>query len=474
MATTSSWTPPPGRHAVNIGSSLHRAIKNRKLKGSPAPTTKRSNLPERDFYSFKFNFKNKHIDASQPASLKKGTDNASIQAEFPGDQLGEAYSFNGTEHPARDVECMLIYDEDTGQYTLEKLESYVTLRYNRKVMVSPRSASPALSAAGKGKAKQEDYETTLPVKEEEEEGEADVDDLDELLRQTIADEPEEGEEIELPRKPISPPKPQPPPPPAKARPTKPLPQSRVELPSKVSSPPAPPPVAAPASQAPHPKPSKPMQAKPKKTKAAPPPPPSPPNLYPDEEVIELPKPSKRARLSPPQPPQPPPRARSPVSLSLPGGSTPAFAPPPAPVVSKPVISRNIPAPIPPPPQPVMPASPPLAQADSDDDDDDDDEDWEQIPTATTSIPQAEADYEASLEQDIFGGFGDDDGGEDIDANDLEQMMNEQLDSDDDEMVPVLPEPDRNAKPMSLNEMVTGVPAVDSDDDYSSSDESDDD
>ena len=50
-----SWTPAPGRHAVNIGPSLGKALKARKLKASPGAmaTTKRSNLPERDFYSFR-------------------------------------------------------------------------------------------------------------------------------------------------------------------------------------------------------------------------------------------------------------------------------------------------------------------------------------------------------------------------------------------------------------------------------------
>ena len=49
-----SWTPAPGRHAVNIGPSLGKVLKARKLKGSPGgatATTKR--FPERDFYSFR-------------------------------------------------------------------------------------------------------------------------------------------------------------------------------------------------------------------------------------------------------------------------------------------------------------------------------------------------------------------------------------------------------------------------------------
>ena len=69
------------------------------------------------------------------------------------------------------------------------------------------------------------------------------------------------------------------------------------------------------------------------------------------------------------------------------------------------MPRNIPpAPV---PQPEIPPSPPIMQLDSDDDDE---EDWEQVPTVTPVIVQP--DYEAELEEAIFGdGFSDADGGE---------------------------------------------------------------
>jgi neural Wiskott-Aldrich syndrome protein len=50
MATTdNSWMPAGGRHPVGVGSSLGRALKARK----GAPPTKKANLPDRDFYSFR-------------------------------------------------------------------------------------------------------------------------------------------------------------------------------------------------------------------------------------------------------------------------------------------------------------------------------------------------------------------------------------------------------------------------------------
>src|SRR6266568_810905 len=92
-SSSSSRMLQPGRHTVNIGSSLGRALKARKLKGSPAPMTiKRSNLPERDFYAFKcmseflvsadaltyclVKFKSQSVDRTKPATVevKPGTD----------------------------------------------------------------------------------------------------------------------------------------------------------------------------------------------------------------------------------------------------------------------------------------------------------------------------------------------------------------------------------------------------------------
>ena len=50
MATANiSWMPASGRHQIAVGSSLGRALKARK----GAPPTKKANLPDRDFYSFR-------------------------------------------------------------------------------------------------------------------------------------------------------------------------------------------------------------------------------------------------------------------------------------------------------------------------------------------------------------------------------------------------------------------------------------
>ena len=107
-----SWAPAPGRHAVNIGPSLGKALKARKLKASPGATatTKRSNLPERDFYSFRctfitlislaraitdswhvhaVNFKPPSIDTTKPATIdvQRNADVTKVFTEYPSDQV---------------------------------------------------------------------------------------------------------------------------------------------------------------------------------------------------------------------------------------------------------------------------------------------------------------------------------------------------------------------------------------------------
>ncbi|KAF5322862.1 hypothetical protein D9619_001245 [Psilocybe cf. subviscida] len=501
MASSStSWMPPAGKYPVNIGSSLGRAIKNRKLKDSPAPTTaRRSNLPEREFYSFKFNFKPVSIDTTKPATLdiKKGATNTQVVAEYPATHSGQVHPFDGSELRAKDVDCVLIYDEDTGQYTIEKVESFINLSSLRMKAASPRTAigspaaasTPASTSSVKGKSSSAD------------------DDVDVVAQRDEEEEREEGEEIELPPPravkplPASRLSPKPPPPPA--------PQLRAPPPPTVSAPamkkPSPPPPAA--KPRPQPRPKKPKPA-------APAPAPAPTTSYSNEEVFDVVRPTKRGRPSPPpapapkpapppvrKPPAPPPApvVRPPVSLSLPGGPAVFEPPPPAvPVAASAALSLPIAA------LPVVssePASPQMIGSDSEDDDD-----WEQVPTTAppppmTSLPVTAAvnnfmdspeagTFNDTLFEEIdgdalFGDDGDDgdgDEGEEIDADMLEGVLNETLedvDSDEDFIGAAVEKAVDDAPPrqpiMSLNRFADGgVTVNDSDEDFSSSDESDDD
>lgn len=76
-------------------------------------------------------------------------------------QPGETHVFVGGETIAKEWECVLIYDEEQDvssdfihcfvlklyyqTYTLEKLDSYMTLRYDRKV-ASPERSNPRMSS----------------------------------------------------------------------------------------------------------------------------------------------------------------------------------------------------------------------------------------------------------------------------------------------------------------------------------------
>lgn len=138
--------PVQGKHNVLIGSSLKRALKARK-GGVPPP--KNGKLPHKDFYSFRYNFKPESVDATKPGSIevKKGREATTVSVERASTQTGEGHVFVGQEHPAREWDCVLIYDEDINAFTLEKLDSYVALTYDRKTFHAPRpAASPASPA----------------------------------------------------------------------------------------------------------------------------------------------------------------------------------------------------------------------------------------------------------------------------------------------------------------------------------------
>ena len=242
-----------------------------------------------------------------------------------------------------------------------------------------------------------------------------------------------------------------------------------------------------------------------------------PAPYADEEVIEFGRPAKRPRQSTPQRTLLPPTPPATVTLSLPGGSS-SFAPPPPPPGShNPRGTGSSSRDVPPPAVPAalslptsVPASPPMMGQYSDEE-----EDWDEVSTANLALAPSQSNsnvddkpvaYDLALEQDIFGDVfeevdGDDattaqqpynDGGdgeeEEIDMNAFEQELNEHMevvdDSDEDVFggLDVDLEPQdlhdgggTTRQPISLNRLVSGGIGVEmSEEDYSSSDDSDED
>ncbi|KAG2148022.1 RNA polymerase II transcription elongation factor-domain-containing protein [Suillus clintonianus] len=216
MATADTqWMPTTGRHSVAIGTSLRRALKARKGVAPP----KRSNLPDKDFYSFRYNFKPESIEPSRSGTVevKRGKDSTSVSLERPSTQAGENHLFKGAEQPVKEYDCVLIYDEELGTFTLEKIECFMGFTYDKKVSSSSVARkSPLATTPPSGQIKDtKDLEKELErdLLGSDADGEA-VDDFDDVLAKVTGErreeeEEEEGEEIEIPprKAPSPPPKP---------------------------------------------------------------------------------------------------------------------------------------------------------------------------------------------------------------------------------------------------------------------------
>lgn len=198
MASTAvHWAPAPGRHKVAVGSSLGRALKARKGVAPP----KRSNLPDRDFYSFRYNFTPESIDPDRPGSVevKRGKEFTSVTLERPSTQ-GESHVFKGTEHLAKDYDCVLIYDEELGAFTLEKIDGFMKLSYERKVQGSGTSTrnvtSPQVSTSKTTDEAVLNKELEELLGTDDAEGEVD-DEFEEVINTVSLRKEEEEEEEDL-------------------------------------------------------------------------------------------------------------------------------------------------------------------------------------------------------------------------------------------------------------------------------------
>ncbi|TFY57816.1 hypothetical protein EVJ58_g6796 [Rhodofomes roseus] len=142
---STAWMPPPGRHSVQIGQSLGRALKAR--RGEPAHQ-KSSKIPDKEFYSFRYNFKPEAVDPTKVGSIetrKEGDVNKYV-IEKGSERPDEGYLFTATgAEPVKEWDCILIYDEETGRYTLEKVDTYLRLNFDRKTHAPRHAPSPAAS-----------------------------------------------------------------------------------------------------------------------------------------------------------------------------------------------------------------------------------------------------------------------------------------------------------------------------------------
>ncbi|KAF9500183.1 hypothetical protein BDN71DRAFT_1586122 [Pleurotus eryngii] len=433
-----SRMPTTGRHRVDIGSSLGRALKAR--KGGAAPT-KRSNLPSRDFYSFRYTFKPPSVDNTKPgtAEMMAGKESTSVMVEHPSTQEGESFIFKGLEEPAKELDCVLIYDEETGTFTLERVESFVALKYDKKTAsssrprpsASPMPRTPVPHSIPKPSTDDLDLEAQLEdiLQDKDADGELE-EQLEEILPTILPPKPQEEPKVLIP-----PPQPTAPAPSKRAPPKTSKANGKM---GKEAAPPAPTPAPPIPTPAPIPTPTIKTRTQPKAGQVpqskAPPPQSSTTHLDVEEEVFEFGLPSVPVKHKP--------QTSAPSEgLAFPGSSNLSlFVPPPA-------VSFD-------------PPIPPAA--------DSEDEEWDEVPAVSPPQP-----IEAPEET----------GGVDIDLNDLQAQMDAELGgASDDEMSPE-PEPQRaTGAPMSLQQFAEangsaaypGYLQDDDADDYTSSDDSDED
>ncbi|KAJ7725067.1 RNA polymerase II transcription elongation factor-domain-containing protein [Mycena metata] len=419
MASSAESWIPKGTHEVQIGPSLNKALKAR--KGGPPPQVKRTGPPEKDFYSFRYNFRPPSVETTKPGSIQinraKDATSSTIIVEHPSSQPGETHVYTGTEAAVKEVDCILIYDEETGSYKLEKLESSIILNYGHKA----HAASLPASSASTPKLETDTEGTRLS---QDADAEGDID--DELPSHFFAVPEESEEEEDLEPVPVLPP---PPPPPAKPAKAAPAPKQRPE------------PVA--------PRPTKPVPQRKKKAAAPPPPPQSalpPVQVDADEEDLEFGRPAmKRAKHTAPAPPAPVP---APVAFSLPGSSSGIWVPPPAP------HAQSSKAPPPSAPSPIAVA-----------DDSDEEDDWDEVAAAVPP-PDAETpgeidmnEFERTLEMEMEAEM------------EEEQEQDEEGSEQEDFLAAALPQAlDSAATPIRPISSLVGF----SDEEFSSSEDSDDD
>ncbi|KAG8904405.1 hypothetical protein FRB99_001827, partial [Tulasnella sp. 403] len=127
MASTDMWQAPVGNHFVSIGPALQAALDA--LDGNSHSGT------ATEYHSFRYNFRPESLDTTKPGRIDsieaKNDGSVSFRLEHSSTQGEDRHAFAGIQSPPKDFECVLVYDEATGAFTLEKLDSCINLKYDR-------------------------------------------------------------------------------------------------------------------------------------------------------------------------------------------------------------------------------------------------------------------------------------------------------------------------------------------------------
>ncbi|KAI0035632.1 hypothetical protein K488DRAFT_82821 [Vararia minispora EC-137] len=124
-------SPPhlTGRHTVKIGQTLRSALQKREGGKTPARPK-----VQRDFYPLRYTFKPKRLDDAKTGMIesvpsKDGKEGSKITVERPMTDSDDVHVWSGNEVVSRQWDCVLIYDEELGTWTLEKVASSTILNY---------------------------------------------------------------------------------------------------------------------------------------------------------------------------------------------------------------------------------------------------------------------------------------------------------------------------------------------------------
>ncbi|BFZ55018.1 hypothetical protein PYCC9005_002056 [Savitreella phatthalungensis] len=183
-----------GVHAVRVGESMlasrsankPSAGSNNLRKGTSnastsTPSSSHSNLNSTSsslLHGIKYNFQPGTLDLTKPGLLKSSSSGTSGEETLTltlHGQSGEQHVYRGTRQPMKDVDCVLVYDEATQSYTLERLGTMARLDHQRSKAAKEVPAPSAVPVpAGKKLQSSTPAETENSVSKETPAAEAKV------------------------------------------------------------------------------------------------------------------------------------------------------------------------------------------------------------------------------------------------------------------------------------------------------------
>ncbi|KAK9450077.1 RNA polymerase II transcription elongation factor-domain-containing protein [Limtongia smithiae] len=108
-----------------------------------------------DLLAVRYKFKPDSIDSGKPAVLRRSNSPPRAESTFildvPGTQKGEKVVFTGPHAEGKDVDCLLVYDENTGSFVLHHLSGILRLQVSRSQQKNgtarPTTPTPALDSS---------------------------------------------------------------------------------------------------------------------------------------------------------------------------------------------------------------------------------------------------------------------------------------------------------------------------------------